>query len=79
MSAPWLADVYQADGVEHGLLRARQLAQMVQAGAIFSPHLGRWAGCAVNLQVSAALRTHPSSSSLDPPEWNDRAVPPPNP
>lgn len=69
-------DVYQADVVwSTGLLRARQLAQMVQsAGAIFSPHTwGDGLVVLANLQVSAALSNAPFIEfPFDPPEWNDQ-------
>ncbi len=66
-------DVYQADVVwSTGILRARQLAQAVQAtGAIYSPHTwGDGLVLLANLQVAAALSTAPFIEfPYDPPEW----------
>ncbi len=66
-------DVYQADVVwSTGILRARQLAQAVQAsGAIYSPHTwGDGLVLLANLQVAAAVSTAPFIEfPLDPPEW----------
>ncbi|MFN8493065.1 MAG: mandelate racemase/muconate lactonizing enzyme family protein [Caldilineaceae bacterium] len=66
-------DVYQADVAwSTGVLRARQLAQEVQAtGAIYSPHTwGDGLVLLVNLHVAAALSTAPFIEfPFDPPEW----------
>ncbi len=66
-------DVYQADVAwSTGVLRARQLAQAVQAaGAIYSPHTwGDGLVLLVNLHVAAALSTAPFIEyPFDPPEW----------
>ena len=66
-------DVYQADVVwSTGILRARQLAQEVQAaGAIYSPHTwGDGLVLLANLQVAAAVSTAPFIEfPYDPPEW----------
>src|SRR5205085_12566591 len=66
-------DVYQADVVWiTGILRARQLAQEVQAeGCIYSPHTwGDGLVLLANLQVSAAISTAPFIEfPYDPPGW----------
>ena len=66
-------DVYQADVVwSTGILRARQLAQEVQAaGCIYSPHTwGDGLVLLANLQVSAAVSTAPFIEfPYDPPGW----------
>lgn len=66
-------DVYQADVAwSTGILRARQLAQAVQAtGAIYSPHTwGDGLVLLANLQVAAAVSTAPFIEfPYDPPEW----------
>ncbi|MEZ4732462.1 MAG: enolase C-terminal domain-like protein [Caldilineaceae bacterium] len=66
-------DVYQADVVwSTGILRARQLAQEVQAaGAIYSPHTwGDGLVLLANVQVAAAVSTAPFIEfPYDPPEW----------
>jgi len=66
-------DVYQADVAwSTGILRARQLAQEVQAaGAIYSPHTwGDGLVLLANLQVAAAVSTAPFIEfPYDPPEW----------
>jgi L-alanine-DL-glutamate epimerase-like enolase superfamily enzyme len=67
-------DVYQADVVwSTGILRARQLAQAVQAaGAIFSPHTwGDGLVLLANLHVSAAVSNAPFIEfGFDPPQWS---------
>lgn len=66
-------DVYQADVAwSTGILRARQLAQAVQAtGAIYSPHTwGDGLVLLANLQVAAAVSTAPFIEyPIDLPEW----------
>lgn len=67
-------DVYQADVVwSTGVLRARQLAQAVQAaGAIYSPHTwGDGLVLLANLHVAAAVSSAPFVEfPFDPPEWS---------
>jgi L-alanine-DL-glutamate epimerase-like enolase superfamily enzyme len=66
-------DVYQADTVwSTGILRARQLAQEVQAcGCIYTPHTwGDGLVVLANLHVSAAVSTAPFIEfPYDPPGW----------